>query len=300
MKTKHFAFITAAAMTLVACNGEGEEKVIGGSAALQVTSGIETRASGSQWTAGDAIGIYSLDGQAAEYENRQYRTATGGMQGTFAPADESQTVYFPMNGDTRGIIAYYPYSESVAEGVYAVNVSDQSDLEAIDLMTSALVSGKHKDDPKVALTFSHKLSGIAVRFQPGDGLTAADLEGLTLTLTGQTVSGTIDVTADGSSVIPSSGAASEIALKVTADGTSAEGIVLPASSTEGMSLVIRLPGHDALFTWAIANAEKSQSFEEGKKYAYTITINRIGVDVTAEITDWTAGNGEGGENGSAE
>lgn len=295
------AIFFLAALSLAACSSDNDSSTATDRVALQVTSGITTRAAGNTWTAGDAIGIYSLNGTTAEYANCQYATAEGGTNGVFSPATADQTIYFPVDGSTRDIIAYYPYSATVADGVYTVDVSSQTNQEAIDLMTSALVSGKHKDDPDAQLSFAHKLSKIELSIKPGTGLTAADLANMTVTLTNQVPTGTIDVTTSGSSVTADADAtATTLTLSTATDGTSAEAIVLPATGTTGMNLVFQLSGFDAPFTWAIANAKDSQSFGEGKKYVYTITVNRIGIDVTATITDWTAGNGAEGENGNAE
>lgn len=293
--------VASAALTSCSSDNENAGTATDSRVALQVSSGIQTRASGSTWTAGDAIGIYSLNGTTAEYANCQYATANGGTKGTFTPATSDQTIYFPVDGSTRDIIAYYPYSASVADGVYTVDVSNQSNQEAIDLMTSALVSGKHKDDASVNLQFTHKLSKIEISIKPGNGITTADLADMTVTLTNQVPIGTIDVTTSGSSVTANADAtATTLTLNTATDGTSAEAIVLPAASTTGMNLVFQLSGFDAPFTWAVYKADYSKSFGEGKKYIYTITVNRIGIDVTAEITDWTSGNGANGENGSAE
>lgn len=296
-------FIAVASAALTSCSSDNENvgTATDSRVALQVSSGIQTRAAGSTWTAGDAIGIYSLNGTTAEYSNCQYATANGGTNGTFTPATSDQTIYFPVDGSTRDIIAYYPYSASVADGVYTVDVSNQSNQEAIDLMTSALVSGKHKDDASVNLQFAHKLSKIEISIKPGNGITAADLAGMTVTLTNQIATGSINVTTDGSSVTAATDAtATTLTLNTATDGTSAEAIVLPAASTTGMNLVFQLSGFDAPFTWAVANATESKSFAAGNKYVYTITVNRIGIQVTATITDWTAGNGTDGETGNAE
>ena len=40
-------------------------------------------------------------------------------------------------------------------------------------------------------------------------------------------------------------------------------------------------------------------FEAGKKYLYTINVNKAEISVTATITDWEPGN-NGGESGYAE
>ena len=65
-----------------------------------------------------------------------------------------------------------------------------------------------------------------------------------------------------------------------------------------MYLVFDIPDVGTL-NWRVKDAPKSQSFEAGKKYIYTITVNRMSVEVESSVTDWQPGNGEG-ETGSAE
>lgn len=297
-----------AAPLLAACSsdsnedkGANDERV-----ALKVTSGI-TRVVGDTWTAGDCIGIYSMsNGAVADgYANKQYTTEAGGETGTFAPATADQTVYFPMDGSTRDLIAYYPYSATkVANGIYTVDVSDQSDQAALDLMTSALVQGKSKTESSVQFAFRHKLTQISITVQAGGGITDDDLEGMTVAITGQKIGGTCNLTTDGSSVVGDvTTAVQVITLKTSADGKSVEGILLPATSTAGMALQFNINGLENPLTWKISNASQSQSFAEGKKYVYNVTVKRQGIsenDVTATITDWTLGNGEQGESGQAE
>ena len=47
------------------------------------------------------------------------------------------------------------------------------------------------------------------------------------------------------------------------------------------------------------SAAQSQAFVAGSKYLYTITISKVGVEVSSTVEDWTPGNGEG-ETGDAE
>lgn len=297
----------AAALLLAACSSDSEMNgngITDGRTTLQVTSGIQTRAYDDVWEPGDAVGIFSLhkSGESTTVEdvNRKYTTTSEATKGTFEPADAGQTVYFPTNGDTRDFIAYYPWQKTLGTDgkTYTVDVTDQKVQNRIDLLGSDKVEGRDKDNPQVAFTFTHKLVKIALKIQPGHGLDKAALAGTKVTLTGQRTGAVYDVVAGGEVSIPQEGEEVEVELLTAADGTISEAIVLPASDTEGMKLIFDVPDVGT-FDWKVKDAPKSQAFEAGKKYIYTITINKVSIKVESTVTDWLPGNGEG-ETGSAE
>ena len=120
----------------------------------------------------------------------------------------------------------------------------------------------------VTFNFEHKLSKIVLTFKPGDGMALSELAGMKVQLTNQQPKALFDVTQPDGEVVVGTNTPATLTLNTDADGMSSEGIVLP-------------------------------KFEAGKKYVYDITVNRSRLDVTATITDWTPGNGEGGESGEA-
>ena len=296
--------LCAAVSLLAGCTGEGDETMPekDGRVALKVSSGIEvqTRAHDEQWDAGDAIGIYMLDGETAEDTNRKYTTESTGTSGSFNAAD-GQTIYFPVDGSQRDFIAYYPYRTELTGNLYAVDVSNQAVQKDIDLMGAEKVTGKTKNDPAVAFEFQHKLVKLYLTIKPDDvSLFADDMEGLEIDITNQKTKATYDVVAgDAISVNTEDNTPTSVRLLTDADGTSSEGIVLSNATTEGMQFVFRLK-NGPVFTWDIRKAVLSQSFKAGSKYVYTISIGLTGIEVTSSIEDWTPGNGDGGETGSAE
>jgi len=286
-----------AALTLTACSNE-DNPAQEARVALQVTSGIQTRAVDNRWNTGDAIGIYAFEtgttNVADGYANVRYTTSTEGTQGTFAPA--GTTIYLPTDSTVRDFVAYYPQG-TLTDNVYAVDVTDQSNQSGIDLM-AADTQKASRFSPAVAFNFVHKLSKVEVTLRAGDGLTAADLAGLTVALTGQQTAATFDVTQPTSTVSVTTGTPATVSLLTAADGQSAEAIVLPSSDYNGMNLEITLADGRSLFTWPLTSSQNATQFEAGKKYLYTITLNKTEIVVTSTITDWEAGNGTG-ESGSA-
>lgn len=299
---KQALLIFASAALLAGCSSDENEGVTTGDGrvALQVSSGIDvqTRAHDASWDEGDAIGIYMLNGDIWVENNRKYTTGSTAKDGNFIAA-EGETIYFPTDGGTRDFIAYYPWREFVGGSTtYEVDVTDQTSQPAIDLMGAGKVTGKHKDDPTVAFVFTHKLVKLYMTIRAdGSSLQNSALKGMTVMLTNQHTQAKYNVLAGGDVTVDTQGGTKDIILKTAADGTSAEGIVLPAGDTEGMLLAFKLKD-GTTFTWAVKEAEKSQKFDAGSKYLYAITVGMTGLEVTSTVNDWAPGNGNG-EPGSA-
>lgn len=304
MKKQVFICALLATVLLPGCSEDRENtpQPTDGQVALEATSGIRmnTRAYDKTWEANDAIGIYMLNGDATDGNgNRKYTTAEKTENGSFTAA-EGQTLYFPVDGSQRDFIAYYPYRETLAVGnVYTVDVSRQTPQKDIDLMGAAKVTGKDKNNPQVAFVFTHKLVKLDITIK-ADGVSLTDdkLAGTTVSISNQQTAGTYNVVTGGEATV-TAGTPAEIALHT--DGLKAEGIVLPAATTENIVLTFTVPGlGNQAFHWSVNSADKSKTFEAGSKYLYTITIGKAGVEVSSKVEDWAAGNGAGGETGNAE
>lgn len=294
--------VLLAALALTACGNEEEiTQGTDGRVALQVTSGIQTRAYNNQWEAGDRIGIYAFGtGGTTVYDgyvNIPYITQTNGTSGSFSPVTDGTIVYLPTDNAKLDVVAYYPYTATLAGNIYTVDVSDQTSQKDIDLMAAGTQTAD-RNNPNVAFNFTHKLCKVEVTLEPGSGMSATELAGLTVEFTGQQTAGTFDVTQPTSAVSVTTSTAKPIALQTNAAGTFAEGIVLPSDSYDGMSLEITLADKASVFTWPLSNAKESNNFEAGKKYLYTITVNKTDISVTSTISNWTPGNGSG-ETGDA-
>lgn len=297
MNKKTFSAVALAALLLTACQNDEETMQTDTRVSLQVTSGIQTRAFDNQWEKNDAIGIFGFtqgDAPTQAYSNVRYVT-TGG-DGTFTP--DGTTIYLPIDGSSLDFVAYYPHTTSLtADGIYAVDVTDQSIQKDIDLMAA----GKQRADrvnAKVNFNFEHKLSKIVFNFADGDGIALSELAGMTVQLTNQQPKATFDVTQPDGEVVVGTNTPATLTLNTTDDGMSSEGIVLPSANFDGMTLHLELSDGSSFFNWDLNNS-KADKFEAGKKYVYDITVNRSGLGVTATITDWTPGNGENGEQGEA-
>lgn len=315
MKTAQLSLSALLALTLSLTGCSNDENLPGGEndgpVAIRVSSNIDvtdgasnpgTRAANDAWEANDAIGIFMLNGSTADtYSNIAYTTADG--NGTFAPQGAT-TIYLPVDGTGRDFVAYYPYQNGMTGSSYTVDLSDQSNQSAIDFMssekengTNSTVKGITKSAPTVKFRFHHRLCKLSLSIKAGTGLTADDLSGLTITLGGQKTAGTFDVVTSGAVTATGEGNQT-VTLKTAADGQTSEAIVMPSDDFSGMALTFATT-NSGTYKWDVSSATATK-FEAGKVYKFNITINKTGINVTATIEDWGAGNGESGENGSAE
>ncbi len=294
------AALCAMAAISAGCGKDGGEPAPDAGTAVRITGGIaaQTRASDSSWDAGDQIGIYMYYAGTTDIaeatENVPYTTADG--TSAFTPA--GLTIYYPVDGSSVDFTAWSPYAD-VEERT--ADLTDQSSQEAIDLMTAEALSGTtaySKENPDVALSFRHRLTKIVVNVSAGNGISESDLAGTKVQITQQVSA----VTYAPAAAIAYGQQLATIDLLTSADGTFAEAILCPddvatAYSTDrGRQLVFTLGSTGEIFYYSI---DADKSFNAGEKNIYNITVNRVSLDVTATIVDWTDGNG-GGEDGSAE
>lgn len=291
----------AVVLMLAGCSSDSEDngRPDNSPVPLQVNSGIQTRSTNTEWAKDDCIGIYMLSAEnhsvLHDADNRCYVAQAGGENVAFGPAAPEHIIYYPIDGSAVDFIAYYP-QQSLTDNVYPLNVEDQSNLPSIDLMT-ATAAGHSKEAPAVSFRFRHRLAMLRLTISAGIGLTAADLEGLQVEVTRQRTSGTYHILSDAFSI--SSEAETAIKLNTTADGTTAQAILLP-NDVDGndplaeRQLVFKLKDAGKIFYWSIPDAKY---FKSGDKNLYEIVINHTNLDVTSSIEDW--GNGGGGS-GSAE
>ena len=286
MKT-NYLFIGMAVLMMTACNNdENETQVNDGRVAVSFAGGITlTRATTDAWEANDGIGIYMLEHGtktvAHGAANRKYVTTAG--NGEFTPAGVEQTIYFPLNADEKAdFIAYYPQTD-LTDDIYKVDVSDQKNPADIDLLRSDNATGKDKSTNTVDLKFFHRLSRVEVELTAGEGVSDAELAGMSITLSKQPVKADFNVLQN---TLTAGQDLATLTLNTAADGKTASAIILPQEGASGRNLKLTLTGGTVL-TWPV---EAERTFEQGKKTVFTITLKRtpVGteVEVNATIQPW--------------
>ena len=283
MKTTKCLCLAAAALTLTACSND-DENLNGGPVAAQVTAGIgrvQTRASGTTWDSGDAIGISTTSQSQTSYVNMKYTT---GGDGNFTHAaelgGEASGIFFQDADETVTFCAYYPYDEDSNEGsrpgeegiITDVTTTDQTRQSTFDFLfaTGATAS---KSQPTVSFnntvkentSFTHRMSRLVLNFIAGPDVNLADLS--KYTLSGLSMTGSFD-TATGTAY--ATGAASDLTMDATGI-TSSSLILFPQTVTEAtLKVVLGGQNYTAALTFPKANAV--QGLESGYSYIYNVTI----------------------------
>lgn len=297
---KNTCFVMLAALMMAGCSNEVEEQVMDSRRVpLQINGDINmlmTRAADDHWDDNDAIGVYMVNaenGIVGDVSNYRYTVVKGGQNGTFIPADENNTAYFPESVDAVNVVAYYPQGE-VVDNKLSLDLANQDNQPKIDLM-SAKAENASKSSPTVNLGFKHRLTKLFFKIE-GD----VNTDGINATISNQYTRIQYDILND--KLLIADGSEKEnIVMKYCNldEGTNrfVEAIVLPNdenNSAVDRQLTFQL--NEKIFDATINNSTK---FEAGKKYTYKVKFEttpsgNINVSITGvSITNWDNINSEG-------
>jgi hypothetical protein len=204
MYKTNFSF-PLALLLLVSCSDEKESPVVSRGIPVQFSSGlsgmVESRAANGSWDAGDEVGIYMIPAVASassvdfstytDERNVPYVTSGAGEYVSLSVMSGHKAICYPQDGSEVNFVAYYPYKAvtSTDGDICRVDVTDQSDLKAIDLIYhngAGHAYDKDTDAADVELEFTHQLSKLNVCLIPASEEVAVDFESdpPLLTLTG--------------------------------------------------------------------------------------------------------------------
>src|SRR5690606_11023013 len=171
-------------------------------------------------------------------------------------------INYPNEG-TVDFVAYYPFKADLRDNSVAINVADQSNQSAIDVLYSNNATGFSKDSGIAKLNFKHSLSKVEITVKAGPGVT--NLDGLAVTYQNILSQTSLDL-ASGNLTAPTT--ATNISTKVTAGttGSTVEAILIP--EVYGGKDVVFTIGTNS-FTWKLPT---TYNLEAGKKYNHTIEL----------------------------
>lgn len=289
MKISNLLYMGAlSTLALMSCTNNDDNSEWYGSEGIVFTTAIQSRVSGNTWNANDEVGIYMMNAgsgiEAATAQNKKYIAQTNGTL-TAAPGNG---IYLPESGNVD-FIAYYPYTTSVSGNKLAVNVSDQSNPAAIDLIYSNGTKGVAATTATtISLGFTHQLTKVTLNVTKDE--TIETLNGLGVNIKGISTEGEFNL-ADGTLTATAGTNNKDVAMYIDAQGTTATAtaIILPtAASTDQTSLNLTFNLNGQSFTHTISDAN---IFEKGKNVSFNanLSINNGKPVVTigaATIEDW--------------
>lgn len=294
------ALVAAAAILLGGCEKESDNTVDNVPVAARITSTIDdmaTRAAGTAWAAGDAIGVSTSLMGGVVYTNVKYHTPTAGS-GAFTVVNgkgEDNDIYYQDKSDVK-FTAYYPFYGSNgtapgAKGIISKTITDadqtadgQAEFDYLFATATGSVA-----NPTVKFQFRHCMTRIVLNFLPGNGI--ASLSDLTYTIKALALEGTFN-TKTGATAGTATG---DLTLSVpyNAAAMSSTLIVFPQQAN-GANISITMNGVN--YTGTIdfpenADNNKQRELRAGYSYTYNVKVNNgtLGIE-PADINEW----GEGG------
>ncbi len=283
---KHISLGALAVFALASCSSESELQQDANTGVVTFTSSRGARATGTTWTAGDQIGVFmkqngtTLSGAAlsGSTANVSYTTASG--NGYFTASSTPLT--YPADNSAVDFIAYYPFTTSVSDGVYPVNVADQSAPESIDLLYSSNLVRMNRYSGVGALAFSHQLAQVSLVITSADG---SALDGLTATVKNVPTTANFSL-ADGA--FSNLAGTADVKMLVEGSGTSLTASAFLIPGTTASPFVITLTektGKEVDVT-----ISRSVTLQQGQNLQYPVSITSSG-EVTpveeASYTRWT-------------
>ena len=247
-----------------------------------------SRLEGDYWNIGDAIGVFMIEKDsyaiAGEKSNVKYTAEKGGHTGNFAAKYEK--IYFPEDGRKVRFMSYYPYRESIKNGIYNIDVTTQIPQSQLDLVysfNSSLTYDKDNGSDNVLIGFKNQMTKIFIHVKNGEGLQGYDLMHMKVYLAGLSnkadfdlFSGEIKNLSGFSPIIPSR--------RIAGNGNvyTGEAVVIPTSDISNARIVIDLNNSkNEIYEWRL-----NKALEKGKLYTYNITVNRTGISVNPLIHNW--------------
>jgi len=263
------------------------------------TAATRTNADGTQWLAGDTVGIFMIKGNSinAEYgttlfANKPY-TASAGASASFTPKDGTP-LYYPSDGASVGFAAYYPYTDKMKQPApssrddyeFTFSLADQSNLAAIDLLGAWTATGTYsrKSAEPVKLQFEHLLTKLVFNIRNGTWGELPVENGMTVAISSVPITFRQYIRKSFGGVPTDNGVLKATAAK---GATTVEMIVRP-TGIEDLKKVMLTFTNAAGKEFTLSVPPSTPMWERGKKYIYEVTLNAAekGSTITSTISDW--------------
>ncbi|MGQ1947304.1 fimbrillin family protein [Geofilum sp. OHC36d9] len=243
-----------------------------------IISQFEGDASATTWTENDEVGVYMVTkGEPLVAENIvngiDNKKFLFDINGNIVP--EGEEMYFPSDGSNVDFYAYYPYNSSTTNGIYSLDVSQQSDQKEIDLMRAA-IKNKTQEDAiiNIKFGFTHKLAKIKVNIEKDVDIEDLDVSGIKLLLDGMPTTADFNI---GTEMFSNKENIAPIEMRATEAGVEYDALVIPASANTFTGRVISVSAPDELdLEPAFYEIPDELAFETGISYEFPITLYKKG------------------------
>lgn len=238
-----------------------------------VEDNATTRKAGNSWENKDAIGVFSFESgkpnSQATVDNllNNKKFVTNG-DGTFTVEAGETPISYPEAG--RDIIAYFPFDANTAVSqdlTYIVNLTDQRDIDKIDLLYSNNLKNFSKGK-KAELVFKHALSKFNIKVSSKE----YDLTNAKIELTNFNTKADFNLVSQ--ALLVDQTLINEVSLPYTViDGKlSATALILPTNQVQNFTVRITLSDGQVV-RWA-KHKEKGWKWEAGKTYTQEISVGK--------------------------
>lgn len=245
---------------------------------------LQTKAASGDFVKGDAVGIYmSNQVEGAHYPLKSsgnyidnWRFEYDGNGGWSA----DQKLYYKDEETAADFYAYYPYATVPDATRYDVSVSaDQSKdtaFEKADFLWGSALACKPTTDP-VELTLNHMMSKAVIILKPGTGFSEEELVAVnpSVKLTGLKCEASFNL---GTGELTAGNSVSDVT-PYHYSSLEYRAMVVPQEINDKDVVVISIGE-------SIYKLRKTISFEKGKEYTFTVTIQRTEGGVSVGIGSW--------------
>lgn len=232
-----------------------------------------SRVVGTQWELNDEVGISATDGNSVNYTNVKYLSD---VSGNFTVAKGVEPICFGSK-NAMSFTAYYPYSETVSNGVISGNTT--SNQKGCNFLWAQSSDIPYSSTPKVNFTFNHSMAELRIELTYSQGTNVDAYKNVTIS--GLKHDGNFNINTGVAS--PSEGAAAQnwqIALSGEGTTLSYRGVIFP-QAVSGMVLKMNNVDYNIDF-------KDTEEFEAGKYYTISAVINADGsVKISMKISGAT-------------
>ena len=291
MRINQFIYVAGLALTVAACSSDDATQASApqservpvtlsytAEAQVDTRAAAQTNLNQSNIVSGKQVKVRISVHGSDDWSNYDYTTGDGGTLTLPSPAP-----YYPLNGSSIDIKAYYPADAGTTFTVSNDQTSDDA-YAASDLMWAEPVTDQARTTGTVALTFTHKMAKIVVNAEAGTAI--SQINSVTLKQVKPTVSFAI-----GSGVVGTA-SGSDTEVKVVKDETAASvtgAAVIPEQTITGALLEVGVTKTDGSTGTATYSVPAGKTFAANHVYTLDLTVSYPEVGATTAINGWTEG-----------